>query len=428
MTAVLKPLPPREAIAAMRRRGANLAPSFAWQDVWQDEHQKAFTVAKSTGFDILADIRDAVEDALADGSTLRDFEGRLQPVLEAKGWWGKQEVTDPLSGEIVDAQLGSSRRLKTIFETNLRTAYAQGHWARFERDKKDRPWLRYVALMDGRARPAHAARHNVCLPVDHPFWKKWAPPNGWGCRCTLQSLSDRDVARLQRDGVPLRFDAPDDLMVDYANPRDFGNVTPTPQGIDPGWAYNPGEVSFATASAISRTLAGPPGMTSKALEAMPPKVRDEAYRRWITAYADGVQVNVPAMPVGRLPDYAAALSRASGDEKLIVMPQSIPYHALRPDKREMDREPDLRVLLRAPQLLANPIAILRERNSGALIYLVGRDERQWTRIVVQPGFSMKTLGEGWRGTAVRAAVRTVDRIALETYPNAGSFDLVWGNI
>ena len=41
----LKPLPPKEAIAYFRKKG--LKKSFAWQDVWQEEHAKAFTVAKA---------------------------------------------------------------------------------------------------------------------------------------------------------------------------------------------------------------------------------------------------------------------------------------------------------------------------------------------------------------------------------------------
>ncbi len=74
-------------------------------------------------------------------------------------------------------------------------SYAAGHWARFEA-KRIRPYLRYVAILDGRTRPEHALWHNVCLPVDHPWWDTHAPPCGWNCRCTLQTLTERDVARM----------------------------------------------------------------------------------------------------------------------------------------------------------------------------------------------------------------------------------------
>ncbi|MCR5855986.1 phage minor head protein [Mesorhizobium sp. J428] len=248
MTITLDPLPPREAIAALARRGARLEESFAWQDVWQETHGEMFTVAKSAGFDILSDIYAALQKALAEGKTFRDFAEELTPVLQAKGWWGRKATFDPLTGEPVMAQLGSVRRLQTIFDTNMRVSYAAGHWASFERNKASRPFLRYVAILDERTRPAHAARHNLVLPIDHPYWNTWAPPCGWNCRCTLQSLSQRDVDRMVAEGVPLKFEPPEDTFRDYVNRR-TGEVSRVPDGIDPGWAYNPGKTGHAPALA-----------------------------------------------------------------------------------------------------------------------------------------------------------------------------------
>lgn len=245
MTAVLEPVPPREAIAALLSRGARLDPSFSWLDVWQEEHARAFTVAKSAGYDILADIHAALVKALEEGRTLRDFAKDLRPILEDKGWWGRKEATDPLTGERRPVRLGSSRRLQTIFETNMRVSYAAGHWARFERHKATRPFLRYVAILDERTRPHHRRMHNLVLPVDHPFWNEWAPPNGWGCRCTLQQLSQRDVDRLVAEGEELFFEPPEITTRRYVNRR-TGEVSDVPDGIDPGWAYNPGAEGYRT--------------------------------------------------------------------------------------------------------------------------------------------------------------------------------------
>ncbi|MBN9471676.1 MAG: hypothetical protein J0J10_23180 [Bosea sp.] len=263
MTIALKPLPPRDAIAALRARRKRLEPSFAWQDVWQDIHATMSTVAKSAGFDILADIFDGIEAALSEGELEADFQKRLRPILQAKGWWGKAPALDPDTGETELAELGSVRRLRTIFDVNMRVSYAAGHWANFERNKAARPWLRYVAILDGRARPEHAARHNLCLPVDHPYWNRWAPPCGWGCRCTLQSLSDRDVERMRSK---LRFEPPDDVDRDWTNKR-TGEVVRVPAGIDPGWAHNPGKAGWqatiaaeklAASEAALRAALGPP--------------------------------------------------------------------------------------------------------------------------------------------------------------------------
>lgn len=243
MAVDLVPLPPRAAIAALEARGRRLDPTFAWQDDWEADHAAMFTVAKSAGFDILQDIYTEVLRSLAEGKTFRDFSGELTPLLQQKGWWGRQIVTDPATGERRVAQLGSLRRLQTIFDVNMRVSYAAGHWQSFERSKASRPFLRYVAIVDDRTRPEHLARHNLVLPVDHPYWNTWAPPCGWNCRCTLQSLSERDVRRLQAEGVPLFFEPPADTLRSYLNKR-TGEVSRVPDGIDPGWAYNPGKAGW----------------------------------------------------------------------------------------------------------------------------------------------------------------------------------------
>ena len=96
--------PPR----AVRDYLANkkLKPSFDWQDVWKQEHQVAFTVAKATQLDVLQDIYDELLEAVNNGQTFQSFRQQLTPRLVEKGWWGKKEMTDPATGEIRQVQLG----------------------------------------------------------------------------------------------------------------------------------------------------------------------------------------------------------------------------------------------------------------------------------------------------------------------------------
>lgn len=47
----------------------------------------------------------------------------------------------------------------------------------------DRYFLQYRTAKDSRVRPDHAALDGITLPADDPFWSKYYPPNGWGCRC-----------------------------------------------------------------------------------------------------------------------------------------------------------------------------------------------------------------------------------------------------
>ncbi len=233
----LPTLDPVEAIAAFRAKGWQIG--FDWRDVWQEEHARAFTVAKAMSRDLLEDIRGAVDQALANGETLAMFTKQLRPRLAAKGWWGKSYQTDPLTGESKVVQLGSPARLRTIYETNLRTSYMAGRWQRIERSKATLPLLRYVSVMDGRERPQHHAWHDTILPVDDPWWDSHYPPCGWGCRCDAQPLNQR---MLDRKGLsvtePVKFPERD-----YVNKR-TGEVTRVEQGIDPGWSYNVGKASL----------------------------------------------------------------------------------------------------------------------------------------------------------------------------------------
>lgn len=229
----LTALAPEEAVEAFRRKGYEL--TFDWRDMQRGEHSRAFTVAKVACLDLLTDIRRAVDAAISEGITLREFERRLTPLLQERGWWGRQAMTDPLTGETRDVQLGSPRRLRIIYDTNLRMAYAAGRWERIEQVAERRPWLRYVAVLDDRTRDQHRRWHDTVLRWDDPWWNQHAPPNGWNCRCTVQQLSDRDIAR--RGLAP--SDPPSAPARSWVNRR-TGEVREVPGGVDPGFDYNVG--------------------------------------------------------------------------------------------------------------------------------------------------------------------------------------------
>lgn len=261
MPADFTPLPPRAAIAALQTRGFTLRPTFAWQDVYAEDHAAMFTVAKSAGHDILSEIWNALLKALEDGETFETFARRIKPELVRKGWWGEAIEEDPDTGESVKVRLGSMRRLRTIFDANMNVSYAAGHWSMFEDLRSSRPFLRYVAVQDGLTRPEHQRLHNVVLPVDHEFWNLYAPPNGWNCRCTLQSLSPRDIDRLVAEGEDIKFDPPPISFREWTNKR-TGEVRQVPDGIDPGWDYNPGR-------------AGHEATMERLLQRVPPEFPDE---------------------------------------------------------------------------------------------------------------------------------------------------------
>ncbi len=229
----LEALPPREAIEFFRQKGYQIG--FDWQDVWQQEHQAAFTVAKAMQLDILRDIRAGVDAALADGTTFADFRKNLKPLLVQKGWWGKADMTDPLTGEVKNVQLGSTRRLKTIYDTNLRTAHSEGQWERIQASKDSLPYLMYDGNNSEHPRLQHAAWDGMVLPVDDPFWQAHMPVKEWGCKCRAIQMS---AGMMERRGLKVA-ESPKVPNVSYTNRR-TGEVQQIPQGVHPAFHYPPG--------------------------------------------------------------------------------------------------------------------------------------------------------------------------------------------
>jgi SPP1 gp7 family putative phage head morphogenesis protein len=250
-------LAPAEALAFFQAKG--LKPTFAWQDMLGDEHDQAFTVAKMMDTDLLATVKGKLDDALAEGATLADFKKTLIPQLQKAGWWGKADVIDPLTGNIVNARLGSASRLETIFRTNLQSAYAAGQWQAIEANKDDAPYLLYDAVDDHRTRREHATMDGTLLPVGHPWWDSHAPSNGWNCRCGVIQLDDDELADY---GLKPRQPPPHKL-VPWKNPR-TGVIHKVPSNLDPGWDHNPGK---ARASQLATVAAEKAAKLAKAEQA-----------------------------------------------------------------------------------------------------------------------------------------------------------------
>lgn len=260
-------LAPADAIEAFRRR--ELLTSFAWQDVWQEEHARAFTVAKLLRMDLLKFVRDELDKAVAEGTSLTDFVRALRPRLAEAGWWGTREVIDPDTGQVARTTFDLSR-LRLIYDVNLRQSYAAGRWERIETAAEEAPsdtLIYYRTMRDERVRQSHRAWDGVALPANHPFWRTHYPPNGWRCRCVAYAVTRAQLDRLRGAGMPVRTDAPPVVMVPWRN-RQTGEVVNVPAGIDPGFAYNPG---LARDSSLQRAA-------TDAADWLPPGAREAAVR------------------------------------------------------------------------------------------------------------------------------------------------------
>lgn len=248
-------LPFAEQIAFFRRK-LNL-PTNGWTDIYKAEHDWAFVVAGANRDAIVSDFRQAVEKAIAEGTTLETFRKDFDTIVATYGW---------------DYNGGRDWRSRVIYETNLNTSYAAGRYEQLQAA----PYWQYVhADWVSNPRHQHLAWDGLVLARDDPWWQTHYPPNGWGCQCSVRGLWPRDLQRLGKDGPD---EAPEVNLVE----RLIGQRSPSgprlvrvPEGIDPGFEYVPGKARLESAIPPERPdLPGSMGVpslpTRRPDDALPP--------------------------------------------------------------------------------------------------------------------------------------------------------------
>lgn len=283
-------LQPEEAIKYFEGKG--YAIGFKWQDVWAEAHAKSFTVAGVTKLDVLQDIRGELDKLLKNGGTLQEFKNNLIPTLKEKGWWGKGHIVDEATGEVVGKRL-NPRRLETIFRTNMQSAYMAGRYREQLASADARPWWEYVAVLDSRTRPRHAALSGQIFRFDDAFWQSFYPPNGWNCRCRVRTRSARDVDRkdLAISNSEGRMGTTEQLIDKKGTTRQVPSyqlATGEKFTADAGFGYNPGQAAFQPA------LDKYPAATAR--QYVQGSLTGPAFKTWHQGLEQGVAVLRKAQP------------------------------------------------------------------------------------------------------------------------------------
>ena len=188
--------PPEDAIAYLKSKGFKIG--WDWHETLDEAHSRAFTVAKVARIDLLQDIRKSLITALEQGQNLEQWKAAITPTLQQKGWWGKQTVINPVGIEQT-VQLGSPRRLKTIFDTNVHKSLAAGRYKALMATVDTRPLWEWVHISITNPRKTHLARNGETRRYDDPFWQYAYPPTEWGCKCKVRArrASDADALDLK---------------------------------------------------------------------------------------------------------------------------------------------------------------------------------------------------------------------------------------
>jgi hypothetical protein len=204
-------------------------PTRSWTDLWEGMHARAFVVAGAMKDELLVDLNNAVRKAIEKGTTLAEFRQDFDAIVGKHGWGYKG---------------GRNWRTRVIYETNLRTSYQAGRYKQMKALVHRRPYWQYKhSNFVKDPRKAHLEWNGLVLKHDDDWWDTHYPPNGWGCRCTVRTLAERDLKKLGKA-------EPDNAPPIEWKTHEVGKRGPkprkveVPKGIDPGWGYNVGQAAY----------------------------------------------------------------------------------------------------------------------------------------------------------------------------------------
>ncbi len=360
-------LPPTDTVKVWQERG-ELKPTVRWSEMMHQEHASAFTVAKIAKLDLLRNIRASLDNVIVNGGTFEQWKADILPELKKQGWWGVVQ-----DGELTGTDekiIVNDRRLRTIYRTNTRMSIAAGRWRRYQAEKKSFPYLRYRSDHPRKhPRQQHLGWHGLILPIDDPWWQTHFPPNGWGCNCIVEQVSE---AMMKRSGWHVSQPPAEGPRIPFY-PAGKSQPIMVPPEIDPGFSYNPGIAHLqAVAAKAMRSVvqAEQAGLRGAAKMTVRELVADPAFEQFV-ALPD------IEFPFAWLDD--AGRSALSAEGSLVRFSSATLIKQSAPARRRSDIGMD--EYRAAADIIADAVIALRQPNSR--LVLIGQYDGAWMRAVVK---------------------------------------------
>lgn len=103
----------------------------------------------------------------------------------------------------------NSYMAENTFRTQTSIAYHAGKWQTEQEPViQEALWgYTYFTVGDDRVREEHESLDGTSLPKEDTFWKRYYPPNGWSCRCTV--VAEYSEASVKEAPEELPDDSPD---------------------------------------------------------------------------------------------------------------------------------------------------------------------------------------------------------------------------
>lgn len=145
-------------------RDRNIVTRKSYDVMTNAARQRAFTIARQASEETIGSIRDLLVEVVEEGPTLRRFRDLVHEKVGA-------------------SQVGAAH-LENVYRTNVQTAFTNGQEALLSHPAVSPvfPYMRYIAIRDGRVRDTHLALETLGLDGtniyrrDDPMWSFFRPP------------------------------------------------------------------------------------------------------------------------------------------------------------------------------------------------------------------------------------------------------------
>lgn len=231
------PVPPDEGLKYLKRKPVVSSRQYkALSSKWKG---RMFSVAGYDNLKVLGKAHDFLTEAYEKGELFEDFR------LKTNAYFRSQGLAAP-----------DRFHLRTVFETNMQSAYMAGRIREMMENVEERPYWRILTAGDDKVRPSHRALHGRVFHYQELLNKKLIPPFDFNCRCTIQALTAEQVKEL---GLKVEEKA----LAVYDDPE-----TGLPVNIRPreGFGGNPDDFDFGILQGFKETL--------------PALRKDEKYVNW----------------------------------------------------------------------------------------------------------------------------------------------------
>jgi uncharacterized protein with gpF-like domain len=245
------------------------------------------------------------------------------------------------------------------------------------------PYWQYVAVLDGRTRPAHRAMNGRVFRYDDELWSAMYPPNGFNCRCRVRPMTADAVGR---EGFTVESSA--DRLIDHEITLGDGTTT-TVKALrikidgkdklfapDAGWSYNPGKAVFGNDVEVMRKISAVKdrAIRVQAIQAINnSELRHQVFAKWVddalTKRAPGHDAQVVGFVSEAIADFSKKHNGGQDAARVLVLPEKKLLHADSQKHQQEGIALTQEELQSLPQIIAKPDALYWDTNHKTLVYV-----------------------------------------------------------